>query len=294
MAKKITPQQVIANRIIELIEQGNLPPWRKPWRSGAKEIPKNLVTGKPYRGINLFMLHMAPYASPYFISFKQLQNKGGKIKKGEKVWPVLFWKFFDDKEDDDGNMIKRPPICRYYNVFNVEQCEGIDYPPIETVELSSHQKIKSCEKVVDGYQAGPTITVKNFSHGACYEPSADEVLIPALGQFETAEKYYGTLFHELIHSTGHKKRLAREGVIDSIKFGSHKYSKEELIAEFGAAFLCGINGIEQDTIENQAAYIKNWVKTLQNNPKMLIDSAQQAQKAVDHILGVKYAADDET
>lgn len=288
MGEKITPQQVIANRIIELIEQGNLPPWRKPWRSGVNDIPKNLITKKPYRGINLFTLLMAPYTSPYFISFKQIAERGGKIKKGEKAWPVLFWKFFDAEEDDDGNTFRRPPICRYYNVFNVEQCESIEYPAVETVALTEHQKIESCEKTVDGYQNRPIITNKQFSHGACYTPINDEVSIPVLGQFETPEKYYATLFHELVHSTGHEKRLARDGITDKIMFGSHKYSKEELIAEFGAAFLCGINCIEQDTIENQTSYIKSWLKKLKSDPKILIESAQAAQKAIDYILGQKF------
>lgn len=293
MTEKVAPKDVIANRIIQLIEQGNLPPWRKPWRGGVNSIPQNLISKKAYRGINLFILHMAPYASPYFVTYKQATQKGGTIRKGEKAWPVLFWKFFDVDEDDDGNTFRRPPICRYYNVFNVEQCEGITYPQVEEVSLSPHEKIESCENTVNGYENRPKITIKKNCNGACYTPSKDEITIPVLGQFNTAEDYYAALFHELTHSTGHEKRLDREGITDKIMFGSHKYSKEELIAEFGAAFLCGINSIDQLVIDNQAAYIQGWLTKLKSDPRMLVDAAQEAQKAVDCILGTSFDNDND-
>ena len=120
---------------------------------------------------------------------------------------------------------------------------------------------------------------------AWYRPCTDTVGIPARGAFDSAEEYYSTLFHELTHSTGHPKRLGRAGIEKLNTFGSESYSKEELIAEMGAAMLCGVAEIERKTLSNSAAYLKSWTDVLKGDSRMVVSAASQAQKAADYILG---------
>ena len=283
---------VITNRIIEALEQGVVP-WRKPWKCGA---PANLVTKNEYRGINTIILAMNPYSSPYFATIKQVNQLGGKVKKGEKGFPVVFWKFPDPdrkrkaegKKDDDGdNQTSKEsvPIIRYYTVFNVDQCEGLEGKiPIE--ERIVFNPIEQCEKVVGNYPDKPPII--HEGHKACYRPIDDEVFMPIPESFVSSQHYYAVLFHELVHSTGHEKRLAREGVKDFSLFGDHKYSKEELVAEIGASFLCGTTGLDTGSVfANQVAYLQSWLDVLKNDKRMIVHAAANAQKAVDHILNVK-------
>ncbi len=126
---------------------------------------------------------------------------------------------------------------------------------------------------------------------ACYAPEYDRVRVPALERFEVPDQYYQTLFHELTHSTGHESRLKRPGIVDLAAFGSTEYAREELVAEMGAAFLCGEAGIVQDTIDNSAAYISNWLKRLKDDVRLVVTAAAQAQKAADFVLDRKYDAE---
>jgi antirestriction protein ArdC len=129
--------------------------------------------------------------------------------------------------------------------------------------------------------------IKYGGNKAYYSPSLDYVQLSHQHTFDTIESFYGTLFHELSHSTGHSNRLGRKGVTETSYFGSHEYSKEELVAEMGAAFLCGHAGIENTTIENSVSYLAGWLKALKNDKTLLIHAAAQAQKAADYILNVK-------
>jgi len=138
---------------------------------------------------------------------------------------------------------------------------------------------------VNGYQGRPEI-----KHGfvkACYNPVEDLVKMPYKASFINPEEYFNTLFHEAIHSTGHPARLNRESMSKPAAFGSKSYAKEELVAEMGAAYLCGISGIAQATIENSAAYIKGWRDTISQDPKLVVMAAAMVQKATLHILGQK-------
>lgn len=274
--------EIINDRILEQLEKGEIP-WKKPWQTQG-ELPVNLASGKPYRGINIILLTMAGHASPYWVTFKQAKKLGGHVKKGATAMPVLFWKICEretDKKDEDGKPItEKYPVARYYSVFNVEQCKGIDYPK---PDKKNHEPIKACEKLVDGMKDKPPI--EHAGSRAFYRPSTDSITVPEQGFFDKIEGYYSTLFHELVHSTGHESRIKRAGVTDGALFGSEKYSKEELIAEFGACFLCGIAGIETKTIENSAAYIQSWKKRITDEPKLLIHASANAQKAVDYIQG---------
>jgi antirestriction protein ArdC len=273
---------VINQRIMELLESGTVP-WRKTWNAGSN-YPKN-ISGREYRGINVFMLACREYSSPYWLTFKQTADKGGHIIKGSKSTPVVFWKWIDrkggDGADAESGSNGRVPLLRYYSVFNLEQTEGIKEPePAET--SNDHQLLPLPEQVTMGMPLRPE--VRFGGNKAYYSPALDYVQLPHLSSFETPEEYYCCLYHELSHATGHASRVGRKGILEPSYFGSHEYSKEELVAEMSAAFLCGHTGIENVTIENSAAYIAGWLKALKNDKSLLIHAAAQAQKAADYIL----------
>lgn len=280
---------VITARILELMEQGVVP-WRQPWRGGRAGQPKNLVSGKEYRGVNVFLLHCASmaagYDSAYWLTFKQAKERGGHVRKGEKGMPVVFWNWLEkEKTLPTGETAKEEiPFLRYYTVFNVEQCDGIDYPqPDSQGDPLDFQPIAECEAIVDGFTDKPAI--EHDGHGrAFYRPADDTVHMPESGRFDSAQAYYATLFHELAHSTGHEKRIGRHKDQKQAAFGSTDYGKEELIAEMGAAFLCGHAGIENVIIDNSAAYIDGWRRAIKQDKRLVIHAAAQAQKATDYIL----------
>lgn len=285
--------EVITNRILEMLEQGVIP-WKRPWRTSA---PKNLVSGKEYRGINTLLLSCAGYSCPVWATFKQVKAAGGTVQKGEKSVPVVYWNWIpahrsgrveENKDPDDASAEPRGhsaeimvPFLRYYNVFNLEQTT-LEIP--EDENQSDIRPLDACERIVAGMPDKPGI---GFDGGAraFYRPSTDSVHLPLQRCFSSAEEYYSTLFHELVHSTGHEKRLSRKGITDQASFGSETYSSEELVAEIGAAFLCGHARIETKTLNNTAAYVESWLKALKNDKKMVIIAAAQAQRAVDFIVG---------
>lgn len=269
--------EIVTERILDYIQANGVLPWRKPWHTST---PKNLVSKKAYRGVNVFLLGMQKFTSSYFVTYKQAAAKGGQVRKGEKSTPVIYFRMLDKGTDAKGRK-QLIPLLRYYNVFNVTQCDGITAPEEHTGTI--FEPIDACERIVDGWAGKPPI-----EHGggrACYSPSEDRISMPVRESFAKVEEYYSTLFHEMVHSTGHKDRLAREGITNPIKFASHNYSFEELVAECGAAFLCGHAGIVDHTIDNSAAYIANWVSKLKSEPRWIVDAAGKAAKASDLILG---------
>jgi antirestriction protein ArdC len=283
---------IITERVIALLEQGTIP-WQKPWQ-GAEQAPQNLVSRKPYRGVNVFLLHAMHYTSPFWLTFKQAQELGGHVRKGEKACPVVFWKWLDvvgENGEGDGET-KRVPFLRYYSVFNVAQCDGIEghVPAVPGGNARTHKPIEEAERIVANMPKRPEI--RQALDRAFYSPSGDYVGMPSLEHFKSAEDYHSVLFHELTHSTGHESRLARKGVSGTdgewSSFGSAPYAKEELVAEMGAAFLCGQAGIVERTINNSAAYVASWLARLKDDSKLVVQAAAQAQKAADFILGVTH------
>src|SRR6266436_4396833 len=267
--------EIVTEQVIKQLESG-VAPWRKPWRT---EMPCNLVSGKDYRGMNVFLLGSQGYASRYWLTFNQANKLGGHVKKGEHSSIVTFWHIGEEKIKADGSK-SRPFLLRYYRVFNVCQTEGI----AEKLGLGESARpvasIEQCEAIVAGMPNRPKF---EQSDRAWYRPSTDSVGMPARGLFTSPEEYYSTLFHELTHSTGHASRIGREGIEQLNTFGSESYSKEELIAEMGAAMLCGVTGISPATIPNSAAYLKHWIEVLKSDSKLLVSAASQAQKAADYI-----------
>ena len=277
--------EMITERMIERIQTTGELPWHKPWVSQDAR-PQNLISRKPYRGVNTFLLHMMGYAQPFFLTMKQVNGLGGHVRKGEKSMPVIFWKFVDaDKKDPES---KSYAILRYYHVFNVAQCDGIPEGKVPELETPDREinPITDAEKLVADMPNRPEI--KYGRSYAAYSPLGDEVRMPSPEMFLSDEAFYSTLFHELTHSTGHKSRLARKGITEVNRFRSHEYSKEELVAEMGAAFLCGHCGILPEVQDNSAAYLNCWLERLKADSSMLITAGQQAQKAYDYIVAEKF------
>jgi antirestriction protein ArdC len=273
--------EIITEKIIKQLESG-VAPWRKPWTC---QPPANLLTQKEYRGVNIFTLASQGFPSRFWLTFNQATQLGGRIRKGEKSSPVLFWNIGDEREtttQDGTKETSRPFLLRYYSVFNLSQAEGIDIPASLLQETRTNNPIETCEQLVTNMPNSPAF---EQSDKAWYSPSKDVVGMPARGLFHSSEEYYATEFHELAHSTGHAKRLHRENFDSPVSFGSESYSKEELIAEMTAAMLCGIAGIEQRTLENSAAYLKTWIGRLKSDSRLLVSAASQAQKAADFIQG---------
>ena len=283
--------EIITERLLKEIDKGTLP-WHKPWKSALGEEPANLISKKPYHGINRFLLSQMSFARPYFLTYNQATALGGQVKKGEHGIPVIFWKTgtYTATESDGSTHDEKSFLLRYYTVFNIDQCSGIEskIPPINPLPVDTGiDPLASAEKIVEHFNTRPTITHVRGDR-AYYTPSSDRVTLPETNQFHSQAEYYSTLFHELTHSTGHTSRLNRPTVAGASSFGSHNYSKEELVAEMGAAFLCGEAGIENEAaLKNSASYLDGWRKKLKTDSKVVIQAAAQAQKAADYILGVK-------
>ena len=263
--------EIVTNRIIKSLEAGVVP-WRKPWSSSTGR-PCNYLTRKPYQGVNVWLTASAGYSSPFWLSFKQVSDLGGKVLKGEKGTPIVRYSKYT-KTDADGNE-RELFFIRYSTVFNVAQTSGLD---IE--QLGEHVPNVNADAIVANYH-GPAIV-----HGhdrAFYSPARDQISLPAPSNFNSPDAYYSTLFHELVHSTGHSSRLNR--LSDTAFFGSEQYSKEELVAELGAAFLCAEAGISNEETQS-ASYINEWLKVLKSDRRLIVSASSQAQKACSLILGL--------
>jgi antirestriction protein ArdC len=279
--EKLDVYEIVTDRIIDLLEQGVVP-WHKPWAGGSNQLPTNLVSKKAYRGVNVWLLSCSGYASPYWVSYKQATELGGQVRKGEKSTLVVYWKMFENIDKATGEK-KTIPMLRYYNVFNVSQCDGISVPDTDTQPKIDFNPIEEAEKIVASMTKLPKIT--HVEQQAYYNRSTDHVNMPQKETFQGEAEYYSTLFHELTHSTGHESRLGRFQNVVS-KFGDSNYAKEELVAEMGASFLCATAGIVERTLDNSAAYIANWLTKLKNDKKLVVSAAGKAHTACDYILGV--------
>jgi antirestriction protein ArdC len=272
----------ITGQIIALLEQGTVP-WHKPWKAPTG-LPRNLVTNKPYRGINALLLLGMSYESPFWLTCRQANMLGGSVKKGEKACPVVFWKRLSIL--DTGSEEKREiPLLRYYHVFNLAQCEGLKngHPSASDGEAPLRSKP---QEIVANMPQRPPIKV-GFTQ-AFYSLREDYIGMPVIERFTEDEQYFATLFHELIHASGHETRLNRSTLTETAGFGSDPYCREELIAEIGAAFLCGQAEIAERTIDNSAAYVAEWLKRLKDDKKLVVQTATQAQRAADFVLGRKF------
>lgn len=279
----------------EAITNGGVAPWQKPWQTSARR-PVNPFSGTEYSGINHLLLVLAGRADNRWVTFKQVADRGGKVNKGAKGVPVCYYGSskrsitIEDENGEEVSLSKSFQFLKTYYVFNVADTTGLELPPLEEVEtLSPVARIEACEAIVRGYaywadladsNGGPSLV--EGGDVASYSPARDRISVPSLKNFLQAEAYYATLFHELVHSTGHESRLKRDF---GTRFGDHLYSKEELVAELGSFFLGNVVQIDAIVRPNHEAYLGSWLRVLKADPKILIGAASAAQKAADLILG---------
>lgn len=283
-------QQMVTDFVIRRLEEGVIP-WQMPFKGYA--VPQNYVSKRAYRGINTLLLSSLNYENPYFLTFDQVKELGGKVKKGEKGIPVVFWKMLvNDKETHTNRqgeeVADKVPMLRYYYVFNVAQTENVTYDLPKPIEFKESDTIIAGENIYSNMPQKPRIEVTNRVQ-AFYSPTEDYVHMPGKDYFKSNHDYYATLFHELVHSTGHKSRLDREEMEGMSFFGDENYSKEELTAEIGAAFLCAEIRIDTlNVLNSSASYIQSWLRKLKDDKTLIMKASSKAQKAVDFILGISY------
>jgi antirestriction protein ArdC len=270
---------IVLNKIIKKLESGVVP-WHCTWLNG---IPKNYVSKRPYSGLNLILLGMLEYRFPYFITRNQVKELNATVNTDQNPHLVVFFKPFErevevinPKTGEISKELKTRYVLRYYNVYNIQQTN------LKLPEIKEYNEIDNCEKVVHEMPKRPLIIHKYQS--AYYSPEKDIVNMPLYGSFRSPELYYVTLFHELIHSTGHKKRLGRCNLKKGHSFGDKVYSHEELIAELGAAFLSAHTGISNQTLEDSSSYISGWLNILKENPRFIFHCSTNAKKATEYIL----------
>jgi antirestriction protein ArdC len=266
----------VTKGIIERLEAG-VAPWHKPW-DPVFGRPRNLVSGRPYNGVNALALGMSG-RPPGWLTIKQVNAMGLRVRKASKGVPILYAKKSTVREkDESGEEVERERfLMRFYFVFNQEDVEGlkVDHPVVEPAP-----GVEAAEAILAAVQPKPDI---RSGDQAYFTPAADTVTLPPKAAFGRVESYYATTFHELTHWTGHASRLNRETITTAAPFGSQVYSQEELVAEVGAGFLCALAGVENQTIDQSASYLDHWLRALKADPGMIVRSAAQAQKAVDFL-----------
>ena len=270
--------QQVTDRIISELENGAAP-WIKPWTSHSNNEDQNIVSKKPYQGINRLILGMSGYSMPYWASFKQWQELGASVKKGEKGTMIVFYSPI--KKDVINPENGSPEVSIYhclksYFVFNVNQVEGF-----EVKQEKTEEKPFNPVPALEDRMLKTGANIKHGSNSAFYRRDEDSIYLPNKADFKSESDYYATALHELIHWSGSSTRLDRT---KGKRFADAAYSFEELVAELGAAFLCQDYRIEGDL--RHADYIGSWLKCLKADNKAIFNAAALAQKAADYINGL--------
>lgn len=277
--------------ILALIEKGELLPWQKPWK-GESEWARSMSTGRTYNGINRWVLTLTAQErnwSPWFGTYKQIEALGGQVRKGEKSTLAILWKPMKRVNKDTG-LEEKFMLLRTFNVFSASQADGLPEKFFAKPEPTNNDdRHDEAERVFSDYVEREGISGTHFGGDrAFYSPALDSITVPKFDTFVSADHYYATVFHECAHSTGHKSRLARPGIVEFDGFGSHQYSREELVAELGSSLVLGVLGLDKpNLVENQAAYLKSWSKALADDPQAFVWAAGRAEKAANLILGVE-------
>lgn len=289
---KTTVYQMVTEKIIEKMKQGIIP-WRKPWHgvkgdNNTEGMAISYTTRRAYSTLNQWLLGEAGE----YLTFKQIQSLGGSINRGEKAKFVVFYtrtevKVKDEKTGEE--KLVSYPILRYYNVWHISQVSGIPSKIGAEVETPAPASAadEEADKIIFAYLMRETslrFFNKKPSDRAYYSPTNDAVVVPMKEQYSNSAEYYSTTFHELTHSTMKESRCNREY---GRWFGDEAYSREELVAEMGSAMLCSVAGVDTEkSLTNSAAYIQGWMKSLKNDPKMIVWATIRAEKAAKYILGV--------
>lgn len=283
--------EIVTEKIMEQMKAGVIP-WQRPWHSISDEAI-SYVSRKPYSLLNQMLLGIPGE----FLTRNQIKALGGNIKKGAKAQFVVFFRWVvkgthkvltneevsNTKPEDLSSLY---PMLRYYYVFHLSDTEGIQTKIKEDEPVVKIKPVEAAEAIIRDYSERTDLCIKQVkSNRAYYSPLRDEVVVPLLDQFDNSEQFYATLFHECTHSTGHPKRLNRKTLTEDDGFGGKEYSREELVAEMGAAMLC--NRLALDTkkvFKNSVAYLQNWLSALKNDQSMIVWAASRSEKAVKFVL----------
>lgn len=311
-----TPYEIVTERMIEAIERTGKLPWRQPWAGGM--LPMNLVSGKRYEGINVFLLALTAmekgYGSPWWLTYNQMTELGGRLKfapgyeghtedwvdadgkkhkpteTGQKTTTIIWWSMIPDRRAiADGDPDAKIRMIKYYRVFNLDQTEGVRTPKGRDTEpfkpLDEFTPNELADGIIERYLADGGPELQHGEARAWYSAEKDLINLPDRSLFDSDDEYYVTAFHEMTHSTGHKDREDRD-TMQPTYFGSHDYGREELVAEMGATFLASTVGITS-TFDNSAAYLAGWIRKIREDTKALVWAAGRAQKGADRIIGVR-------
>jgi antirestriction protein ArdC len=278
----MTIDETITARILKQLEAGTVP-WRKIWKVG---LPKSLVTREEYGDVNSLVLGSTEFTSQYWLTYHDARRLGGHVRKGERSSPLVYWQWRTAEElkrlaDETGQEDQAPCVPYVSPVFNLDQVVGVGTPPQDDLRHKNRLQVAEClfEIMPDKPEIVHTVTAQ-----PAYSPRLDRVTMPHLSQFNSADHFFCTLYHELTHATGHPKRLNRFSETAGDQFGKHSF--EALVAEFGAAFLCGFSGIQNSETESlQASYIQGWAQVFRQDSRLLVRAASAAQRATDYIRG---------
>lgn len=275
-------QQEITGKILAEMETGNLP-WVKPWSGkGLNNMPRNGVSKRAYSGVNVLLLWLAAekfgYASNKWLTYKQAVELGGNVRKGEKATQIIYYSTFE-KENSKGD-IDNIPFLKTFNVFSAEQCENLDALQEPPLVINQEKRNADCEAFFISTKA----EIQNFGGRAYYAAKEDKIVLPPYETFNSANGYYATGLHELVHWSGNEKRCNREF---GKRFGDKAYAAEELVAELGAAFMCAEFGF--DAITQHAAYIQHWIDLLKDDSKAFFTAASKASQATEYLRGLALA-----
>lgn len=261
----------------------------------------NMATKRTYTGINVILLYLTDYIDPYWATFVQIKKLGGSVKKGERSTQIVYTEFiikhretkkkityaeFKALSKEERSHYRFNKFFRYHYVFNIAQTEGISIKDLESIE-AFNDPILACEDIINGFDDRPEIECRRIA--PAYYPTLDKIKMPKISSYETSEFFYGTLFHEMVHSTGHPNRLDRDSLNNFDAFGTEVYSKEELVAEIGSCFLKAKTSIDHKCMNNSIAYINGWISALKNDKTLIIQAASEAQKAFNLIINNKGA-----
>ena len=283
-AKKFDVYQHVTDTILAEIEKGCVP-WHQPWTSGRSgmALPKR-VTGEMYRGINVLMLWLTTsargYASPTWMTYRQAQELGGQVRKGEKSVTVVKFGAIEKEVEDtvtgEANTVKRL-YARAYHVFNVDQIDGLGDAWYARPEAARDLGTEA-DPALDAWFGAMAVPIAQSDEPAAYYlPAEDRIHMPRIATFESAEAFYGTLAHEMAHATNHPRRLDRrhEG-----KTQRENYAREEVVAELAASMVGARLGIRVQ-FDQSAAYLESWIKAMREDNRAIIRAASMAQAAAD-------------
>jgi antirestriction protein ArdC len=303
-------KEKVLSALLDKVKSGEAP-WRKPFKDGfsfaGAFVPRNPASKRVYSGLNSLVLklhqQLEGYEDPRWMTYNQAQSLGGQVRKGEKGTPILV-PFKRVKKEKDAGTGEEKITGGYVTfsaktVFNVAQIDGLNLPDLKTEAGEPKTPLEAQDFIIERYKKSMeakglktpeinyTYVGEYGSHSSSpnWRPSSDEITLPTKEQFNSPEDMFDTMTHELAHSTGHPTRLDRSELTKNYSSDNASRGKEELIAEIAAAILASMFGVNSD-FDNTAAYVKSWLKALQDNPEMIVGASSDAQKVVDYLLGM--------